>query len=198
MPRTGPERRLDRCGRAPRTRWPRELRATACGPTRHPRPAPHRPILSSGPRGTTRLPRTVCPRARIPRVRERRPLHQLHHQGERAVALLDTVDLRDVGMVECRQRLRLALEARPPLGIRGQQIRQDLDRDVAIELDVARAIDLAHSAFADLGLDPVMTEKGTDHGRVRLSATARPRRSSRENAGRAEAGPPWPSRAVTS
>jgi hypothetical protein len=89
---------------------------------------------------------------------------QFHHQRERAVAFLDAVDLRDVGMVERRQRLRLALEARPPLGIRRQQIRQDFDRDVAIELDVAGAVDLAHSAGADLGLDPVMTNNGTDHG----------------------------------
>ena len=48
-----------------------------------------------------------------------------------------------------RQRgdgLRLALEARERVGARAQLRGQDLDGDVAIELGVAGAIDLAHSA----------------------------------------------------
>ena len=56
---------------------------------------------------------------------------------------------RDVRMVERRERLRFALEAREPLRIGGERGRQDLDRDVAIELGIARAIDLAHAAGAD-------------------------------------------------
>ena len=40
-------------------------------------------------------------------------LDELHHEGRDAVGLsLDAVDLRDVRMVERRERLRFALEAR--------------------------------------------------------------------------------------
>ena len=41
-------------------------------------------------------------------------------------------------MIERGERLRFALEARQPIGICGEQVRQDLERDVAIEL-VSRA-----------------------------------------------------------
>ena len=37
-----------------------------------------------------------------------------------------------------------------PFGIVSERVRQDLDRDIAIELGVARPIDLAHPTFADL------------------------------------------------
>ena len=50
-------------------------------------------------------------------VGERRPLDQLHHERTDAVGLLQAVDLRDVRMIQRRQRLGFALEARQPLGI---------------------------------------------------------------------------------
>jgi len=46
-------------------------------------------------------------------------------------------------VVERRQDLRFPLESREALRIRGKQIRQQLQRDVAPELRIARAIDLA-------------------------------------------------------
>ena len=52
-------------------------------------------------------------------------------------------------MVERREDLRFALEPREPIGIAGEGVGQDLQRDVAIELRVARAIDLPHPAGAD-------------------------------------------------
>ena len=45
-------------------------------------------------------------------IRERRPLHQLHHERRNAAGLLEAVDRGDVGMVERGQRLRFAVEAR--------------------------------------------------------------------------------------
>ena len=63
-------------------------------------------------------------------------------------------------MVQRGERLRFALEARQPLGIGGEAVRQDLDRDVAIELRVARAIDLAHAAGANDRDDLVGAEAG--------------------------------------
>ena len=49
-------------------------------------------------------------------------------------------------MIERGEHLRLALEAREAIGIGGERLGQDLDRDVAPELRVARAVDLAHPA----------------------------------------------------
>ena len=68
-----------------------------------------------------------------------------------AAAVLEAVDLRDVRMIQRGERLRFALEARQAVGVGRERLGQDLDRDVAIELRVARAIDLAHAACADSG-----------------------------------------------
>ncbi len=76
-------------------------------------------------------------------------LDQLHHECTRVAGALEAVDLGDVGMIERRQRLRLALETRQPLGIAGQRRRQRLQRHVAAQRRVARAIDLAHPAGAE-------------------------------------------------
>jgi hypothetical protein len=45
-------------------------------------------------------------------------------------------------MIEGGEQLRLSLEPRKTVRIDGKQLRQDLQRDVAIELRIARAIDL--------------------------------------------------------
>ena len=66
-------------------------------------------------------------------------------------------------MVELREQLRFALEARQALLVRGERRRQDLDRDVAPELGVGRPVDLAHAALAQLGGDLVGAEAGADH-----------------------------------
>ena len=85
-------------------------------------------------------------------------LDQLHHQRAHATALLEAVNVRDVRMVERGERLRFAREPRQPIRIAGERIGQDLQRDVAIELRVARAIDLAHAPGADDGEDLVRAE----------------------------------------
>ncbi len=87
----------------------------------------------------------------IPLTRNARPqvfpFDELHYQGRRL--LDDPVDLGDVLMVERRQCFGLTLEPRQPLGIGGKELRKDLDRHVAIELCVARTIDLAHATGAE-------------------------------------------------
>ena len=55
----------------------------------------------------------------------------------------------DVRMVQRRERLRFAREPGEPVGIAGERVRQDFQRDVAIELRIARAIHLPHAACAD-------------------------------------------------
>ena len=70
------------------------------------------------------------------------------------------VDLRDVRMVQRRERLRLAVEPRRALRIRGERVRQHFQRDVALQPRIARAIHLSHAAFADEGGDLVSLEAG--------------------------------------
>ena len=63
-------------------------------------------------------------------------------------------------MIQRRERLRFALEPRQALGVSGERVRQDLDRDLAIQLRVRRPIHLPHAAFADLRGDFVDAEAG--------------------------------------
>jgi hypothetical protein len=73
--------------------------------------------------------------------------HELHDQR----ALLDTIHGRDVGVIQRGQQLRFALEARHVLGVVGQRGGQDFDGDVAIELGIAGAVNLAHATGAKRG-----------------------------------------------
>ena len=52
-------------------------------------------------------------------------------------------------MIQRRERLGLPLETREPLRISSEELWEHLDRDVAIQLRVARAIYLAHAARAE-------------------------------------------------
>ena len=54
-------------------------------------------------------------------------------------------------MIERGEQSRFALESRHAIGVGRERRRQDLHRDVAIELRVARAIDLSHPAGAERG-----------------------------------------------
>jgi hypothetical protein len=62
-----------------------------------------------------------------------------------------SADLGDVWMIERGEDLRFAMTARAPVGIGGERIRQDFQRDVATEFGIAGAIHLTHSAFANGG-----------------------------------------------
>ena len=78
-------------------------------------------------------------------------------------------------MIERGQHLRFALEAREPFGIKGEAVGQDLERDVALERRVARAIHLAHAARTERGQDlvrPELIPGGKSHGEFWLSQNA--------------------------
>ena len=71
-------------------------------------------------------------------------------------------------MIQRRQRLGFALEARQPLGIVREGVGQDLDRDLPTQVGVGGAIHLAHAAHADLGSDLIRAEAGASsqsHGK---------------------------------
>ena len=82
----------------------------------------------------------------------------------------------DVRMIECREYLRFPSEPGEAVGIVDEALRQDLQRDVASELCVLGAIDLAHPARAEGRQDFVSTEpragreRHSDLMRSRLSA----------------------------
>ena len=63
-------------------------------------------------------------------------------------------------MIERGQDLRLAREPCAALGVRRERGGQDLDRDVALQLRIARAIDFAHSACAKGREDFIWSEAG--------------------------------------
>ena len=111
------------------------------------------------------------------RLRERLALDELEDEPAHAARLLEPVDVRDVRMIEGGQHLGLALEARKPVGIRGERLGKNLDRDVAAELRVLRPIDLSHPARAERREDLVRSEAGSGRQghRVAPILSGRPR-----------------------
>ena len=72
--------------------------------------------------------------------------------------LADVEQGADARVGERGEGARLALEARPALGIAGQAGRQHLDRDGAVETGVPGAVHLAHPPGADGAEDLVRPE----------------------------------------
>ena len=97
-------------------------------------------------------------RARAMRCDKVLALDEFHHDRTHAATFFEAVDVRDVRVIECRERLRFACEPREPVGVAGERIGQDFHRDIAIELRIARAEYLAHPAGADAGDDFVDAE----------------------------------------
>ncbi len=63
-------------------------------------------------------------------------------------------------MIERREHLCFAAKPREPIGIAGQQVRQHLQRDLAVQFRIAGAVDLAHAAGADGGNNLVWAQPG--------------------------------------
>src|SRR5262245_35712467 len=74
-----------------------------------------------------------CDRAGDPVV-QRHAFDQFHHERMDTVVLLEAVDRGDIGMVQRRERTRLAFETRESLLVGLKLYWQDLQRDVATEL----------------------------------------------------------------
>ena len=91
-------------------------------------------------------------------LRQCRALDKLEDERLHAIRFFESVNRGDVGMIERREDLRFAFEAREAIGIEGEQLGQDFEGDVAIQLGVARAIHLAHSAAAERREDFIWTE----------------------------------------
>ncbi len=75
-----------------------------------------------------------------------------HHEVDEIVALFDRVDRNDVRMIQLRGRLGFAKESLSDVGAETELGRQHLDRDLALQPSVARAIHDSHTATTDFGL----------------------------------------------
>jgi hypothetical protein len=75
--------------------------------------------------------------------------------------VFEPIDGGDVGMIQRREHLRFPLETGQAVWIRGEQLREHLQRDVAVQPRIARAIHLAHAARADKGCYLIGAESGT-------------------------------------
>ena len=85
-------------------------------------------------------------------------LDQFDHERPYASAFLEAVNRRDVRMIQRREGLGFTRETGEPVLVTRQEIGQHFDGDVAIQLRVMGAIDLAHAARADQRDDFVRTE----------------------------------------
>ena len=87
--------------------------------------------------------------------------HELHHDEVRVVVALHRVDRHDVRVVERRGGAGLLQQPRAVVRIGGAIGRESLDRDLAVEAQVARPVDLAHAPAAEGGDHHVRSEPGT-------------------------------------
>ena len=92
---------------------------------------------------------------------QRFAFHKLQHQRADAAAFLDAVDRGDVRMLEGGEGLRLALEPRETVRVGRNGLRENLERDIALEPRVVRSIDLSHAARSQGGDDLVRPNADT-------------------------------------
>src|SRR3569623_123300 len=89
-------------------------------------------------------------------VRQRVAAQQLHDEVEDAVVgLADVVDVDDIGLVEPAREPRLAQEAFHRDAVARELGMNDLDRDLAVDRNLVRAIDGDHAAVAELRAERV-------------------------------------------
>src|SRR5262249_50017604 len=74
--------------------------------------------------------------------------YQFQHQESRALGFLQSVNCGDIGMIERRQSARFLSYRSQSLRVVCKLAGQSLDRNIAPEFAVMRAIDLAHAASA--------------------------------------------------
>src|SRR5262249_10914830 len=86
---------------------------------------------------------------------------QFEHERMLAVCILEAMNGRDVQVVERGQELRFALEAGQAFAVGRELGWKNLQRHVAIELRIACAIDLAHTAGAERREDLVRAESSS-------------------------------------
>ena len=98
-------------------------------------------------------------------VSQGRTFNQLQHQRPLPLGFLDAENGGDVGVVEAGEDLRLPREPGEPIRISREAVREDLQRDLAVELGVRGLPDLAHAAFPKESSHVIVAEPGTSFER---------------------------------
>ena len=83
-------------------------------------------------------------------LHERFALDQLHHQVVDMIGYLEPVQGGDAGVVQRSEEPSFALETRNSFWVPRERFGKDFDGDFSAELGVARAINVAHPAGAQL------------------------------------------------
>src|SRR5438552_3841031 len=96
---------------------------------------------------------------------------EFEHEELLAVSFVQTVNGADVRMVQGSEDLGFAAESCETLGVVCERLGENLQRDVAPELRVMRAIHLAHAARAKERDDFVSAESGPDSDRHYFGGT---------------------------
>ena len=97
-------------------------------------------------------------------VLQRHAVEKLHDKEGLPGLLPDFVDGADIGMIERRGGLRLALEAGQGLGVFSDVVGQKLERDEAVQSYVFSFVYHAHAATAELLENSIMRDGLADHG----------------------------------
>ncbi len=97
-------------------------------------------------------------------IRKALPLEPFHHDVRRAVAeLAEVEDVDDVLVLDVRRGFGLVEETRDDLRAATQVRQEHLHRDAPPEPRVLGDVDRAHSAFADLAANDVVTDRLSNH-----------------------------------
>ncbi len=97
-------------------------------------------------------------RAPAQAIGKRLAVEELHNQEVGAVLRADVVEMADVWMIQRGNGTSFALETLLEFRIGGKMSGENLDGNGAIEARVFRAVDLAHTAGAEWGLNFVGPE----------------------------------------
>ena len=94
-------------------------------------------------------------------IGQRRPFHEFHHQRVQAFVVFERVDAGDIRMIERGEHLRFANEASQTIGVTRHLGKQQLQRHIAIEIEIAGAKHTTHAACADRRQDFVVSEEAS-------------------------------------
>src|ERR1017187_9387324 len=110
---------------------------------------------------------------------QRHAVQKLHGDERLAILLTDVEDRADIGMVEGRSRLRLALEASQCSRVFGYFIGQELEGDETMQPRVLGFIDHTHATAAKLFDNAVVRDGLADHLGANLTLVKRASQSKR-------------------
>jgi hypothetical protein len=83
---------------------------------------------------------------------QRLAFNKLHHNEASSLGLFQPMDRGNVGMIERRQELGLALEAGHSLRITGECIGEEFERSLASQIEIFGHVDFPHATLAKLAL----------------------------------------------